>query len=268
MSDDPPLFTGVIPALITPFTKGGAVDTAAVPALIDHLISKGASAFYLCGSSGEGMHMSVDESKAMAEAAINAVAGRVPCMIMVGGRPIADAVELAKHAAQAGAVAVSTVAPGAYAKLKLSDSDEPPPTFDDVIAYFATVAAATSLPFYGYWLGDIGTSDARVFLEAMKPISNFRGLKFTQRDFYLFERITDLAHSVLGRRLNMISGRAARLPSQRRACSHRRLRLLAGPTSATCPRCRSARTRRSAPRTTSCRRSSSRCARPSRRATS
>ena len=37
---------------------------------------KGASAFYLCGSSGEGLNMSVVERKDMAEAAINAVAGR------------------------------------------------------------------------------------------------------------------------------------------------------------------------------------------------
>lgn len=40
MADVQPLFTGVIPALLTPFTKEGAVDTAAVPVLINHLIGK------------------------------------------------------------------------------------------------------------------------------------------------------------------------------------------------------------------------------------
>ena len=40
MADVEPLFTGVIPALLTPFTKDGAVDTAAVPVLINHLIDK------------------------------------------------------------------------------------------------------------------------------------------------------------------------------------------------------------------------------------
>ena len=60
------------------------------------------------------------------------------------------------------------------------------------------MAAATTLPFYGYWLGDIGSSDATEFLTAMKHIPNFQGLKFTNRDFYLFERLIDLAPSILG----------------------------------------------------------------------
>ena len=33
-----------------------------------------------------------------------------------------------------------------------------------------------------------------------------QGLKFTNRDMYLFERLIDLAPTILGRRLNMISG--------------------------------------------------------------
>merc|ERR1712110_61339 len=40
----------------------------------------------------------------------------------------------------------------------------------------------------------------------MGPITNFKGLKFTMRDFYLFERIMNLAPEILGYRLNMISG--------------------------------------------------------------
>jgi len=150
--------------------------------------------------------MSVAERKEMCEVAIKAVAGRVPCMVMVGACPIADAVELAQHAAKAGAVATSTVAPGVYATLKLRDSDEPLPEFEASINYFTQVAAATSLPFYAYWLGDMGTTDPREFLGAMKGISNFKGLKFTNKDCYLFERLMDLAPEILGHRLNMISG--------------------------------------------------------------
>lgn len=47
------------------------------------------------------------------------------------------------------------------------------PAFEATIAYFAEVAAATDLPFYGYWLGDIGNNDANQFLEAMKHVENF-----------------------------------------------------------------------------------------------
>lgn len=200
------LFHGVIPALITPFTAAGEVDTAAVPAIVDHLIAKGCSGFYLCGSTGEGMHMSVAERKTMQAAAIAACKGRVPCMVMVGACPIADAVDLARHAEKAGAAAISTIAPGVYAQLKLKDSDEPLPEFDATIAYFSEVAKATALPFYAYWLGDVSGLEPRKFFAAMAHLPNFAGMKYTPRDLYLFERLINLAEPCLGRRLNMLSG--------------------------------------------------------------
>ena len=171
---DKPLFSGVIPALLTPHTESGELDTASIAPLVEYLIESGVNGFYVCGSTGEGMSMSVDERKQMLEGVMVACGGRVPVMVMVGACPIKDAVALAQHAHGLGVDAISTVAPGAYTALGLSD-EPAPPTFDASIAYFTAVGAATPLPFYPYWLSSIGSLDPRAFLEAMRPVPTFAG---------------------------------------------------------------------------------------------
>jgi len=169
-----PLFSGVIPALLTPHTESGELDTASIAPLVEYLIESGVNGFYVCGSTGEGMSMSVDERKQMLEGVMVACGGRVPVMVMVGACPIKDAVALAQHAHGLGVDAISSVAPGAYTALGLSD-EPAPPTFDVSIAYFTAVGAATPLPFYPYWLSSIGSLDPRAFLEAMRPVPTFAG---------------------------------------------------------------------------------------------
>ena len=92
--------------------------------------------------------MTVSERMEMTATTLRAVAGRVPVMVMVGACPVDDAVALAQQAAESGAAAISSVAPGAYPWL-----GEPPVSLESAVPFFTRVAAATSLPFYPYWLG-------------------------------------------------------------------------------------------------------------------
>ena len=48
------MFTGIIPAMLTPLTPDDRVDTAALEKLIESLIAGGVNGIYVCGSSGEG----------------------------------------------------------------------------------------------------------------------------------------------------------------------------------------------------------------------
>jgi len=60
-------FKGIWPALLTPFhdeKDGGGVNFESVDKLVDHLAKEGAHGFYVCGSTGEGLLMSVEERKA------------------------------------------------------------------------------------------------------------------------------------------------------------------------------------------------------------
>merc|ERR1711865_1261568 len=105
------LFTGTIPALITPFKAEGGINVDVVPALVNLHLEAGVGGFYLCGNTGEGYACTVAERKEMLEATLAAVDGKVPILVHVGACPLADAVELAKHAASVGAAGVSSVVP-------------------------------------------------------------------------------------------------------------------------------------------------------------
>ena len=188
------LARGIWPALVTPFSDdGSALAPDRVEPLIRHLLDMGSNGFFVCGGTGEGIAMSVPERKAMAETTLSAVSGAVPLIFQVGATTTENAVELARHAASAGANAVASVAPV-----------DRPNDLEAAVAHYAAIGAATDLPFYIYWLAH--TADQRVsaeeYLEAMEAVPNFSGLKFTDSNFYLFQRLVQLA----GDRLNLISG--------------------------------------------------------------
>ena len=188
------LARGIWPALVTPFTDDGSdLAPERVAPLVGHLLAQGATGFFVCGGTGEGIAMSVPERKQMAEATIAAVSGQVPLILQVGATTTDNAVELAQHAAQAGADAVASVAPV-----------DQPNDLQAAVAHYAAIGAASDLPFYIYWLAASAEQGitAERFLEAMENVPNFSGLKFTDSNFYLFQRLVHLA----GDRLNIISG--------------------------------------------------------------
>lgn len=180
-----PAFSGVIPAILTPFTETGELHLPGVAPLVDKLIADGASGFFVTGNSGEGFACSVEERKQVLAEVVRCVAGRVPLIAHVGaaqnGTP--DAVALAKHARDVGAAAVSSVVP---------------PDGDDPVAHFAAVGAATALPFYVYHFAAPGAISATSFLEDMRQVPNFAGIKFTSKDFFTFEQLIAQKQRICG----------------------------------------------------------------------
>ena len=59
---------GLIAATYTPFHPDGSVNTELIPGMVDHMIDRGASGFYVCGSTGEGESLTAEERKKVAEA--------------------------------------------------------------------------------------------------------------------------------------------------------------------------------------------------------
>eukprot|EP00038_Savillea_parva_P008744 m.178884 g.178884 ORF g.178884 m.178884 type:complete len:318 (+) comp14645_c0_seq1:59-1012(+) len=193
---------GPAPALVTPFTDDDKVNTDAIPPMVEYFIGSGVKGLYLCGSTGSGIAMTKAERMEMTEATCKAVAKRVPVIVMVGACPVEEAVELAVHAKKCGAAAISATVPGAYAWLK---NEEVKPDLGVAIAYFKTVAGATDLPFWPYWLGGSLASSAPEFLEAMNNVPNFKGMKYTTPDMYTFQQIRFLSEKA-GTPLNLVTG--------------------------------------------------------------
>ncbi|KAA8650810.1 hypothetical protein EYZ11_006199 [Aspergillus tanneri] len=103
---------GILVALITPFTDDKTkIDQGRLKSHIDHLISAGVHGLVPGGSTGEFTTMSVAERKELTELCVKFAAGRVPVVAGTGSTSTAEAVELASHAAQAGAAALMVVPP-------------------------------------------------------------------------------------------------------------------------------------------------------------
>ena len=130
--------TGIIPPLLTGFTKDGDYDPAAQKEITGFLVDK-VQGFYPCGTYGSGPLMTAAERKQVAEDVINEVNGRIPVIIHVGGCSTRSVVELARHAETAGADAVAAVPPIYYG------FREPA-----VLRHFKELRAAVSIPVFVY----------------------------------------------------------------------------------------------------------------------
>ncbi|WP_436640939.1 4-hydroxy-tetrahydrodipicolinate synthase [Microbaculum sp. FT89] len=104
------MFTGSITALITPFSNG-AVDEKAFQDFVDWQITEGTNGLVPVGTTGESPTLSHEEHKRVVELCIEAARKRVPVIAGAGSNNTAEAIDLARHAEQAGADAVLVVTP-------------------------------------------------------------------------------------------------------------------------------------------------------------
>ncbi|KAM5349042.1 hypothetical protein ACJ41O_008865 [Fusarium nematophilum] len=131
--------TGILVALITPFTPSGAVDLQGLDAHIQRLIDAGVHGLVPGGSTGEFTALSADERKAVLDQVIKSAAGRVPVVAGVGDLTTAGIVDLAVHAAKAGAAATMIVPPFYDA-----------PNLTQLREIFAEVHKASGIPIMYY----------------------------------------------------------------------------------------------------------------------
>ncbi|HXF81158.1 MAG TPA: dihydrodipicolinate synthase family protein, partial [bacterium] len=74
-------FGGIIPPVVTLFDRQGRVDEDAMRAHLDFLIEGGVHGLFVLGSTGETMHLSIEERRAVAALAVRHVNGRVPVLV-------------------------------------------------------------------------------------------------------------------------------------------------------------------------------------------
>jgi len=132
-------FKGIFPAIITPFNSEGDVEFEYLRGVVQFQLEKGVHGFFVCGSAGEGPLMSTEQRKAVAEALIVEVGGRVPVIVHAGSTNTREAIELAKHAEQHGAAAVGVVAPFYF---------KPDP--EGLIEHYKLIAEAVKIPVLVY----------------------------------------------------------------------------------------------------------------------
>ncbi|GAA4040333.1 4-hydroxy-tetrahydrodipicolinate synthase [Parerythrobacter jejuensis] len=132
------MFSGSIPALVTPF-RDGTFDEAAFRRLVDWQIEGGSKALVPCGTTGEASTLSNAEHHRVIEICIEQAAGRVPIIAGCGSNDTMNALLHMQFSKKAGAAAGLCVAPY-YNK----------PRQPGLIAHFSYLAENSELPIVLY----------------------------------------------------------------------------------------------------------------------
>ena len=132
------MFSGSIPALVTPF-RDGLIDEDAFRRFVDWQIDNGSSALVPCGTTGESATLSYDEHYRVIELCIEQANGRVPIIAGCGSNDTATAVRHMEFSKNAGAAAALVVVPY-YNR----------PNQDGIYAHYAHLAEHSDLQIIVY----------------------------------------------------------------------------------------------------------------------
>lgn len=183
------IFRGIWPALVTPSNADHTVNVDVLSELVAYLLDKGIDGFYVGGTTGEGVFMPVAQRKLLVERVMADINGRVPVIVHVGAISLDDAVDMARHAQEQGAVGFSSIIPPMYGSIDL------------VARYYHELAAAVpDMIFMPYILNpDI---EPLPLMQRLLDIPNLGGTKYTGPNMFEFRQILDLG----GDKWTMFSG--------------------------------------------------------------
>ena len=106
------MLSGAIAASITPLLDGGSrPDEEAIGPLVRFLFEGGVDGAFVCGTTGEGVLLAVDERRRVADGFVQARPEGFAIAVHAGAQSTADTVALATHAKEIGADAVAVIAP-------------------------------------------------------------------------------------------------------------------------------------------------------------
>jgi 4-hydroxy-tetrahydrodipicolinate synthase len=132
-------FAGAGTALVTPFTRSGALDEAALRRLVRRQVEARIDVLVPCGTTGESVTMTADEQKRVVAITLEESGGKVPVLAGAGSNDTRTAVERARAMADLGAHGILSVGPY-YNK----------PTAEGFYRHFAAIADAVSVPIVVY----------------------------------------------------------------------------------------------------------------------
>jgi dihydrodipicolinate synthase/N-acetylneuraminate lyase len=136
---------GAIAAAVTPLGDGGrSLDPDSFAPLIGFLASGGVDGILVCGTTGEGVLLTMEERRQVAEAFLAVRPEGFQVAVHAGAQTTRDTVALAAHALEAGADAVAVIAPPYF-----------PLGARELFDHFRSAAdACDPLPFYVYEFAD------------------------------------------------------------------------------------------------------------------
>lgn len=170
---------GLIAAPFTPFHNDGSLHLDIIPAYYQMLLSNKVTGAFICGSTGEGVSLTLEEKKLVMKTWALAVGDNPDFTVIpfLGGTCMADCKDLARYAKSIGLRAVAFTTPfyfkpsnaNVLAKACIEIGEAVP----DVAFYYYHIPVLTGVHITMYEL-----------LQAVHgKLDNFAGIKYTHEDF-------------------------------------------------------------------------------------
>jgi N-acetylneuraminate lyase len=159
---------GIYPAIVTAFDDSGSFDAAAMRRIVRYQLAAGAHGFYVCGGTGEGLLLTVQERQEVIETVVDEVAGKAGVIAHVGAFRTAETMELARHACTVGVDAVAALPPSYFYT----------PDTMGLVRHYTELAEASSVPLLIYNLPQrTGITMTRELFDELMQVDNIVGMK-------------------------------------------------------------------------------------------
>jgi 4-hydroxy-tetrahydrodipicolinate synthase len=160
-------FTGCGTALVTPFTRSGALDESGVRRLARRQIDAGIHFLVPCGTTGETPTLTADERLRVVDIVVEVAKGKVPVLAGAGGYNTHEVIETAQQMARAGADGILSVTPY-YNK----------PTPEGLYQHYQAIAEAVPVPVIVYNVpGRTGVNVDVATITRLSAVPNIVGVK-------------------------------------------------------------------------------------------
>src|SRR3954470_5000067 len=187
-------FRGVFAIPVTPFTPDGDLDLRSLRRCVDFCVAAGAGGVVAPVNASEFFTLTETERKTVVETVVEQTNGRVPVVAGVSGSSTQVAVEMARHARQAGADSVMAMPPFVRH-----------PGSDEIVEFYAAVAKAAGLPV---WIQDyvppMGTPMAPALLA--KLLREIPGVDYLKEETALAPQVMTVVKNLAGEALKGVMG--------------------------------------------------------------
>ncbi|GAA4434588.1 dihydrodipicolinate synthase family protein [Bremerella cremea] len=182
MSTNSESFHGIIPPLVTPLTGRDQLDQAGLERLVEHVIEGGVHGIFILGSTGEAPSLSYRLRRELIDQVCRLVSDRVPVLVGITDTAFVESVNLAKHAADAGATAAVLTTPYYF-----------PAGQTELTSYVRNIVPELPLPLMLYNMPQLTKVWFEIeTLQKLADMEGIVGLKDSSGDLAYFEQAVGL----------------------------------------------------------------------------
>jgi len=177
-----PLFKGIISPMVTPLVGRDELDRGGLDRLVERLVNGGVHGIFILGTSGEAPSLSYHLRRELITRVCALVGGKAPVLVGVSDTAFVESVNMAVHAADAGASAVVLTAPYYF-----------PADQAELIQYFEDIVPRLPLPVILYNMPEMTKTTLDIeTLRRLSSMEKITGIKDSGGDIGYFGELVAL----------------------------------------------------------------------------